>query len=234
MTSWLIRADFIKCDMKDSVNHDPAVVLNTVRGNLYNPRYVKSTGEEIGIFAGLIDEGGHRQKDVHFLCKHLHIFKPYKGSSMPNADSIKQSKTGDHFMGNTRQLSELVQKYMESDTWYLPKDVSKSYLEQVVKQFWEEERDRAGNLKYRWYSGGNDHFRDAENYIMGLVLLYNLPERLNDEGRTRALVTAVEVHTEKYAAYQAENTAKVTKEMAPRREDPTVYRDRLRHGRRFI
>lgn len=236
MESWLVREGFIHCDMKESVNHDPRVVLEIIRRGILQPRYLKKDGTEIGIYAGFIDEGGHRQRDVHFICRHIPIFRAYKGSSSPNSDSIKKSEKGEHYMGNTRQLSELVQKYMESSTWHLPNDITKTYLEQVVKQYWEEEKDRHGNIKYKWVSGNNDHYRDCENYVMGLVLLNNLAERLNDTERIEQLKRAVDKKTGDVVSLVStqEKLHEINKTTAPRRVDPTSYRDKLRSGRRFI
>jgi phage terminase large subunit GpA-like protein len=232
METWLVRQDFIKCDMKDSRFNDPAEVLAVVRKGLLTPAYIREDGFEMSIYAGFFDEGGHRQADVRYVCKHLNFLRSYKGSSTPGADLIKRSSTGDHFLGNTQQLSEIVHRYMTGSTWYYPKDISKSYLEQVVKQYWQEERDSKGNLKYRWVKGGNDHYRDCENYIMGMVMLNNLQERLStDRGmdHIREIVVKKSVTIEKTITKAEKPTAKPS----PFR-DPTAYRDMLRQGRRFI
>lgn len=234
METWLIRQDFIHCDMKESKYNDPAEVLEQFKRRLFLPVYVRQDGLELPIYAGFIDEGGHRQQDVRYICKHLHIFKSYKGSSTAGADLIKKSSNGDHYIGNTQQLSEIVHRYMTGDTWYYPKDISKSYLEQVVRQYWQEERDSKGNLKYRWVHGGIDHYRDAENYCMGMVVLNNLQERLStDEGIAQIRNIVMSKATIIKRSIAQEQPIQQERKPQPFR-DPTAYRDMLRQGGRRI
>lgn len=181
METWLVRHDFIKCDMAEDRFKDPKNVLEIVKNNILEPAYFKQDGQIMEIYAGFIDEGGHRQQDVHYLCKHLHFLKSYKGASSPGAELICRSKNGDHFLGNTQSLSEIVSKFMAGSSWYYPKDIGKIYLEQVVSQYWQEERDLRGQLKYKWVKGRNDHYRDCENYIMAMVMLNNLQEKLTTD-----------------------------------------------------
>ncbi len=244
LESWLVRQDFIHCDMKDSKFHDPQAVFDRVKQGIFTPPYVKESGEKMLFSLALMDEGGHRQRDVHFISRHLPIFRPYKGSSTPNAEPIKRSKNEIHYLGNTRHWSELVQRFMESDTWYLPQDITKEYLDQVVKQYWIEEMDRHGNKKYRWISGGQDHYRDCENMAMAAAYIINLPEILNDEARiefmkgrvgrqTDGILNAVGQKPEE--DQEQPGKPDKSKEAQARAVDPTAYRDLRngRYGRRF-
>lgn len=233
MESWLVRQDFIHCDIKDSKFHDPVEVFLRLKQGIFNPVYVRNGGEQCTFSLGLIDEGGHRQRDVHFISRQLPIFRPYKGSSQPNAEPIKRSKNNIHYLGNTRHWSELVQRFMESDTWHLPKDISREYLEQVVKQYWLEEKDRHGNTKFKWISGGNDHYRDCENLAIAAAYIIGLPETLNDEARVEKLVARVQKQTDgvlatinKEVGQQSEQKPKPERKIP---EDPFAYRDRRRY-----
>lgn len=234
MESWRIRHDFIKCDMRDDTFNDPIKVLEEFKRGIFYPGYRREDGTEIGISIGLIDEGGHRQKDVRFICKHIPIFRSYKGSSYKNAEPLKKSKTDFHFMGNTQYWSDLVSHMIESEAWHLPEDVSKPFLDQVPRQYWSETRDRNGNVKYKWVSGGDDHYRDCVNLALAAAHLLNLPEKLNDEGKTKQLNEAVKKQSLVEKALVSQDPSKPEPEKKPRkREDPTVYRDRLRAGRRI-
>jgi terminase, large subunit len=231
MESWLIRHDFIKCDMKDSAMQDPAKVLETFRRGLFEPKYVKANGQSMPIYAGFIDEGGHRQKDVQFIVKHLQGWKAYKGASSPTAELIRPSHNNDLlFLGHTRMLSEQFQRFIDAPNWHYPKDIGRPYLEQVVRQYWQEEKARNGDVKYKWVSGGQDHYRDCENYIMGLLAFNNIQERLNEDARIEALAAAVQKKAEPSDALPPPRPQEVKR----RTMDPTAYRESLRQGRNLI
>lgn len=191
MESWRIRSDFIKCDMKESKYKDPKNVLECLKNGLLSPSYIYQDNRTTGIIFGFIDEGGHRRDDVHYICKHLSFLKPYKGASSPNAEPLRKSANDIHYMGNTRYWSELVARDMESDTWHLPMDISKEYLRQVTKQYWQEEKDRNGNIKYVFISGKDDHARDCENYALAAAYHLHLPEKLNNEVRINQIKVAI-------------------------------------------
>ena len=193
MESWLIRHAFISCDIHNELYRDPNEVLKCFKTGIMSPAYMRGDDTEMGIVFGLIDEGGHRQADVHYICRNIPAFKPYKGSTSPTAEPLRRSRTGPQWNGNTRHWSELVGNHMEADGWHLPKDVGKDYLEQVVKQYNTEETDARGNKKYVWISGGKDHYRSCENYLLAAANVLNLPEKLNDPAaldKVRAAVLA--------------------------------------------
>ncbi len=237
MESWLIRHGFISCDMNNSLYRDPNEVVTAVRNGLLRPGYYRNDHTEMAPVFGLMDEGGHRRADVHYVCNHLPFLKPYKGSSSPNSEPIKRSKTDIHYMGNTRHWSDLVSNYMESDTWHLPKDVGIDYLEQVVKQYNEEDVDAHGNKFYRFVSGGNDHYRDCENQILAAAFVMNLPEKLNDESTAEKVKQAAILKARQNAMIQDHlNNPKTTPQSAPnlemrnrnnRRRNTNPYRGRF-------
>jgi hypothetical protein len=129
-------------------------------------------------------------------------------------------------------LSEMFQRFIDAPNWHYPKDVGRQYLEQVVRQYWQEEKARNGDVKYKWVSGGQDHYRDCENYIMALIAFNNIQERLNEDARIEALTVAVA----RKAGPQEQAAPVPTRPQDQRRHavDPTAYRESLRQGRRFI
>jgi phage terminase large subunit GpA-like protein len=228
MESWLIRHGFIACDMNNSLFRDPNEVVSAVRIGVLRPGYYRKDRTEMAPVFGLMDEGGHRRADVHYVCRHLPFLKPYKGSSSMSAEPIKRSKTDLHYMGNTRHWSELVANYMESDTWHLPLDVGKDYLEQVIKQYNEEDTDSHGNKINRWVSGGNDHYRDTENLILAAAFLMSLPEKLNDDSMAEKIKQAANTKAKQNAMIQDQiNNPKPNPQTAPAKE-----RENYRNHRR--
>lgn len=175
LESWLVRSDFIHCDMKDYSN--PADVLEIFNKEVYRYPYAKRDGGELPILFGLIDRGGHRSKDVDYIVGHSHNMGAYIGSTAKTAPLIERKPSG-HYFGHTERLSRIVQKNMESNIWHLPIDISKAYCEQVLNQYDEEIIDSRGNVKKRWLCKDPDHYRDTENYLAGLVILLNLQSEL--------------------------------------------------------
>jgi phage terminase large subunit GpA-like protein len=206
MSSYLIRHGFIECSMNASRFKNPNEVLGALKVGLLKPAYMRNDNTEMGIVFGFMDEGGHRRGDVHYICKHFPALRPYKGASSSTSDPIRRSKTDIHFMGNTRHWSDLVQNYMESDEWFLPKDIGKDYLEQVVGQYNEKKIDIKGNETYEWISGGSDHYRDCENMILAAAHVMNLPEKLNDKDKADAVKVAAEERSRKIQTVQIEES----------------------------
>jgi hypothetical protein len=171
---------------------------------LLSPRYYRRDRTEMVFIFGLMDEGGHRRADVHYICRHFPVIRPYKGASSKSADPIRRSTNDIHFMGDTQYWSEIVQSYMESDEWFLPKDIGKDYLEQVVAQYNEKKINNRGTAEYVWVKGGDDHYRDCENLIMASAHIMNLPEKLNDPTRSLSIREAAEERAKRLQIVQEE------------------------------
>ena len=231
MESWLIRHDFIHCDMNEIKYKDPTAVLETLRRGIFGIPFRRSLERTMPVTFGLIDEGGHRQREVHFFCKHIAIIKPYKGSSSPNAEPLVASKSGPHFNGNSRHWGELVGSYMESDAWHLPADVGKDYLNQVTQQFNEESIDRHGNKKINWVTSPIDHYRDAENLCLAAAYHLGLPEKLSNDRVLKAIDEQIKAKSGPMAEKIEQQTQK--QEAPPRPPDPFAARDRRDRGRRW-
>jgi len=225
MSSWMIRHGFIECSMNSSRFKDPNEVLNVLRVGLLKPNYYRKDGTEMGIIFGLIDEGGHRRADVHYVCKHFPVLRPYKGASSTVSDPIRRSPKDIHYMGNTRHWSELVQNYMESDEWFLPGDIGKEYLEQVVNQYTDKKINNMGKAEYVWVSGGADHYRDCENMILAAAHLMNLPEKLNDNEKSDAIKGAAEKRALQMQTIQRDDVGVNTKENTAQTLSPFARRN---------
>jgi len=180
LESWLVRSDFIHCDMKDSQFSNPAIVFQTFMEELNRFPYQKKNGTVMPILAGLIDRGGHRSGDVDYIVDHSPSIGAYIGSTQKLSPLIEQKKSG-HYHGNTENLSRIVIKQMESKIWHLPKDIQPEYCSQVLNQYDEEIIDTRGNKKKKWTCKDPDHFRDCENYLAGLVIALDLQSQLFDE-----------------------------------------------------
>lgn len=172
LESWLVRAEFVKCDSDQGPYVNPAEVHSLLSGEINRYKYVKRDGTELSVFYGFIDRGGHRRDDVDYICAHSTYLQPYIGSTRKDAPLITVSKGGFH-MGNTRLLSRTVEKWMQSEVWHLPKDIQPEYCRQVLEQHDEEVTDARGNTKKRWVTGDDtgrpDHYRDCENLIVAAV-----------------------------------------------------------------
>jgi len=175
LESWLVRSDFIHCDMKEFSN--PAEVLKRFNQEIYRFPYQKRDMTELPIFFGLIDRGGHRSVDVDYIVSHSHNIGAYIGSTSKTAPLIEQKPSG-HYFGHTERLSRIVQKNMESKIWHLPKDIQPEYCEQVLNQYDEEIIDSRGNSKKKWTCKDPDHLRDCENELAGAVILLDLQSQL--------------------------------------------------------
>ena len=188
LESWLVRSDFIHCDMKEYSN--PADVLEIFNKEIYRFPFAKRDMTELPILFGLIDRGGHRSADVDYIVSHSHNLGAYIGSTAKNAPLIEQKQSG-HYFGHTERLSRIVQKNMESKIWHLPSDIQKEYCEQVLNQYDEEIVDSRGNTKKRWFCKDPDHYRDCCNYLAGLVILLDLQSQMFDEDKTDNLTQKI-------------------------------------------
>jgi len=196
MESWLIRADFFKCEMDQGQYNNPGEVHDALIKELNRWPYQKRDGSTLPLFWGLIDRGGHRADDVDYICSHSPFLNPYIGSTRKDGPLIRRNEKG-LYLGNTEQLSRTVDKWMKSDIWHLPKDIQYEYCQQVTNQYEQEYTDTRGNTKKRWVTmddhGQPDHLRDAENLIVGSSIAIDLQGMLfSDVGQE-----AIEKHIRK-------------------------------------
>jgi phage terminase large subunit GpA-like protein len=191
LESWLVRNDFIACDMHDERFHNPAEVFATLQTEIYRYPYEKANGKSLPILFGFIDRGGHRSKDVDYIVGHSANLAVYLGSTDKRAPLVEQKKS-DIYWGNTENLSRIVQKQMESSIWHLPSDIGRDYCDQVLNQYDEEIVDNRGNRRKKWTKVDPDHCRDCENLLVAATLTLNLNEQLFDDTRVQELQEALQ------------------------------------------
>lgn len=189
LESWLVRADFVKCEMDQGAYVNPGEVHSALMAEIQRYPYQKKDGKTMPILAGLIDRGGHRSDDVDYICTHSPFLQPYIGSARKGGDLMKRSEHG-HYMGNSEQLSRTVEKWMQSEIWHLPRDIQPEYCRQVLEQHEQEYTDTRGNTRKRWVTGDDtghpDHYRDCENLVVGTTIIMDLQGMLfNDTGQAQ-------------------------------------------------
>jgi len=146
LETWLIRHDFVFCDMKDYEN--PADVYNILRKSIYGIPFQKKSKKKVPILAGIIDRGGHRAKDVDYIVSHMQNWVAYIGTSHRTAPLIERKKSG-FYHGQSEKFSRIVASQIKSSIWHLPIDVTDDYCKQVLNQYDEEYTDQRGNTKKR-------------------------------------------------------------------------------------
>ena len=177
MESWVIKHDFIECSIKEEENKNPEVILELVKTRVIEELPHRADGVVLPITWGFIDRGGHRHKDVDFLCGRLPFLHAYTGTVNKTAPLITRSKSKG-FMGHSENLSKMVESYSEGELWHLPEDIGDVYCIQFLKQFWQDKVDRHGNVLNEYVHGGADHYRDCENYNIGCAVYLQLESRL--------------------------------------------------------
>lgn len=172
--SWLLDCDWIPCDMQKDQNPDE--VLKIVRERISKRELYTKDGRRLFISMGMIDRGGHRAAFVDYLVSRLDNFYAYIGSADKLHPLVKQSRETGIIWGNTKNLSLIVNADSQKENWHLPEDIQKIYMDQFVRQYEREEYDRYGNTVKKWVSGGADHLRDCENYIIGAFIYLGLED----------------------------------------------------------
>lgn len=185
MESWVLRYGWIPCDMTDlQFKDNPEPVRERFVEHLYSPAntLVYPDGEILPIIGGLVDEGGHRERDVQYLCKKHPELMAYKGKStrVTSGAMLERSKSKRLILGDTQRASGIISKAMESDAWHLPTDVDDEFVKQAANQFWKKVVDTHGNESDKFVSLQPDHYRDCLNYARLCAELHRLPVMLKD------------------------------------------------------
>lgn len=180
MVTWMVKHDFIECDMKVEKYKNKEEILQLIIRHLVSEIPPRADGVRLNISCGFIDRGGHRHKDIDYLCSRMMFLNAYTGTTNNRAPLIERSKNGAYFLGHTENLSKMVEGYSEGELWHLPEDVTDDYCLQFLKQFWQEKIDRHGNRITEWMHGGQDHYRDCENLNIAAMVYLQLEQRMFD------------------------------------------------------
>ena len=178
MESYLIKHNFVECKMTDDKYKNRDEIVKLVQEEIIVNIPKRLDGACLSISAGFIDRGGHRPKDVDYLCSRINFLNPYVGSVRKNAPLLEKSKTKTLFNGNTENLSKIVETYSEGELWHLPEDVTEDYCSQFLRQYWQDKIDSHGNSITEYMHGGKDHLRDCENLNIAASLYLGLEQRL--------------------------------------------------------
>ena len=189
METWLLRHEYIEAPMnEDAKNKDE--VLKIVRPKL-EIDLIKKDGTKMEIVFGLIDRGGHRPEYVDYLCDHIRWLHPYVGiGSLQTVDykkpMIKKSESKEShsklYVGQTRILSERVDGRMSGkEKYHMPDDVTEEYVRQLLSQYTTEEIQESGEVRRKFITLPNDHYRDCENLAEGCTIILGLEDKLNTE-----------------------------------------------------
>jgi hypothetical protein len=200
METWILRYGFIPCDMNHSEFKDPERVRARFDELFFDVPMKFRSGAVLPMMFGLIDEGGHRERDVQYICrKHHKELAPYKGTGK-DSPLFRKSEQKRLWLCNTESLSKLVEKVIGSDTWHIPSERESGehheFVAQIKRQYTKETKDKNGNPKYEWVHGGEDHYRDCLNQSLAAAHIMDLPNRLNNELGIRQIVNAVESRTQ--------------------------------------
>jgi len=180
MESWLLRHDFITCDMNLDEFKNPAAVYERFREDFFRFPLVKRDGTTMHIEWAFIDRGGHRSGDVDSICNYMHNIFPYIGHTSKHSELIEYKPKSGFYYGNTEKLSVQVASEIKTKLWHVPMDVTDDYCSQVLEHYYEEFIDTRGHKKKKWITGDEtgkaDHYRDCECLIKA-ALLYCLQDK---------------------------------------------------------
>ena len=184
MNKYLIRAGFIEAPKDLSAGKDPRqLAFERFYHGLFDQPYIRRDGRKLEMYWGFIDEKGHRLDDVKYICDRIPKLHRYNGLSRINPLNpvIEESKTGDHFNGQSQVLSEEFSYILTSKTFFLPDDVPDAYLTQVKNEKIETVIDKYGNKRRVYVKTEPNHYRSCENYCLAAVKYTALEQILNDE-----------------------------------------------------
>jgi len=164
---WIARA-VLKNESTALVGHGKAATITDLDAAL--------RAEYMGVtpLLGIIDEGGHRAKEVQAFVFERAGLLSYKGNprigkrwtiSRENAKLLLA-------MPSTYQAELLYYVYTQDDRekayWYLPENIDMEYIKQLAAVH-ENARIRGGDQYENWQATGPDHFFDCEKMFLALV-----------------------------------------------------------------
>jgi len=161
----ILKHGIIPCDMKLQEFKDPVNVYTRLQSELSKEKMVWQNGTVVVPSCTFIDRGGHRSKDVDYICSKMYNTNAYIG--LTRIDHTKElfykSSSGPYYMGQTELLSDLTGLKMNSSDFFIPDDHHTDLLRQLSKQFFIKKISPDGKTSRLWIHGGDDHFRDCLN-----------------------------------------------------------------------
>ena len=200
--SWMLDCDYISCDMQDDQSYE--AVYGKVKARIEQRTLMTVDGRNLFINWGMWNWGGHKAKYVDYIVSKLPNIYAYIGSKEKLHPLVKAGKD-DIYWGNTENLSRIVSSDSELENWHLPEDIPTEYLNQFVKQYDRDEIDRYGNEIKKYVHGGNDHYRDCENYIIAALIASGIDDIL-EKGDTVEEIKKEQAKPEQAAQEGIENS----------------------------
>ena len=198
MKKYLVRSGFILSPKgegeQDGISKDPRqIAFEKFMNGVYVTPYMRRDGMKLTIDCGFIDEGGHRQDDVKYICEHAHQFRPYIGAAMVDykRPMIEESAKDDHYMGQAQRLSEEVTRIIASANFFLPADIQQEYLDQVRNEYIETQADKYGRKKSVYVKIEPNHYRSCENLCLAAVKIRGIEQMLFDKSTVAAMEDVV-------------------------------------------
>jgi DNA-directed RNA polymerase subunit RPC12/RpoP len=159
----ILKHNHIPCSIDMSKDH--VKLLSHFKTSLDSDKLIWANGIEADFRFAFMDRGGHRSEAVDYLCSRVPNLKAYIG--LNKVDRVKpliyESDKGDYHWGQTELLSEITGEIMESEDFFLPKDVSTEFIRQIMRQYRIKTVSPDGIVGSKWIHGGDDHCRDCLN-----------------------------------------------------------------------
>lgn len=173
--SGMLCSFFIPCSINDEQFKEKSNILKIFDTVFVKKKFKTQNGRNLHFLFGLIDRGGHRPKDIDYLTTRIPWLWAYIGNPRGTKADIIEWR-GSWYYGDTKRFSSIFGSKLQSKIFHLPKNFSKEYGEQVVRQYWDIYKDARGRIKSTWVSGGDDHYRDCENLIEAAIFLNDIDE----------------------------------------------------------
>lgn len=164
--SWkILKHGKIPCDMKLQEFKDPVNVFVRLQTELNRERMYWNNGIPVVASCTFQDRGGHRAKDVDYICSKMYNHFAYVG--LTRVDQTKEpfyeSNNGNYYLGQTEVLSDLTGMKINSDDFCIPDDYLPELPRELARQFFIKKLNPDGKTSRIWIHGGDDHYRDCLN-----------------------------------------------------------------------
>lgn len=194
-SSWILKYGIIESKFINDENiSNREHVFEKFKNEILCKELKTVSGRNLQIRLAFIDRGGHREKDVTYLCKKISFLCAYIGLTKTDLkkELIEKSINGNFYLGQTEELSEQVGLMMESKFWYLPQDVDNIFIKQITAQYHIKKRDEYGNSKSIFVKEAEDHYRSCLNMSYAAAKLLKLDIGLHQDYVLKSLQTKKE------------------------------------------
>ncbi len=168
----ILKHGFIYCDVREQQYKDPANVFVKFYNEITMEKMMWQDNTEAWFSSGFIDRGGHRSRDVDYICSKIPNLHAYIGLTRPDPKQplFYESQNGPYYLGQTESISKITSTIIDSPDFYIPDDFHPELCRQLARQYFIQKKLPDGSEVEKWIHGGDDHFRDCLNlaYIAGI------------------------------------------------------------------